>query len=99
MSRHLGVLFSLVVLVVLVAVALRQDPGYVLVSWGTTSVELSLTLAALVWFASLWFVVQLVLIERWVLRLWRRNWQGFLGLSATKQAKNVEKTAQPSGKA
>lgn len=99
MSRHLGVLFSLVVLVVLVAVALRQDPGYVLVSWGTTSVELSLTLAALVWFASLWFVVQLVLIERWLLRLWRRNWQGFLGLSATKQAKKVEKTAQPSGKA
>lgn len=99
MSRHLGALFSITVLLILVAVALRQDPGYVLISWGTMSVELSLTLAALCWFASLWFVVQLVLIERWLLRLWRRDWQGFLGVSALKKAKTAEKPTQPSSKA
>ncbi len=99
MSRHLGALFSISVLLILVAVALRQDPGYVLVSWGTTSVELSITLAALCWFASLWFVVQLVLIERWLLRLWRRNWPGFPGASALKKVKTAEKPTQPSTKA
>ncbi|MEK6788908.1 MAG: hypothetical protein AABY68_08165 [Pseudomonadota bacterium] len=95
MSRHLGTLFSIVVLMVLLAVALRQDPGYVLISWGTTSVELSLTLAALCWFLSLWVVVQIVLIERWFLRQWRRDWQGFFGLSARKKAKTAEKSSQP----
>ncbi len=95
MNRHLGTLFSITVLVVLVAVALRQDPGYVLISWGTTSVEMSLTLAALCWFFSLWFVVQIVLIERWFLRQWRRDWQGFFGLSARRKAKTAEKSSQP----
>lgn len=97
MSRHLGALFSLVVLMVLLAVALRQDPGYVLVSWGTTSVEMSLTLAALCWFLSLWLVVQIVLIERWFLRQWRRDWQGFFGLAARKKPKTADKSPQPPG--
>jgi uncharacterized protein HemY len=99
MSRHLGALFALVVLIVLLAVALRQDPGYVLVSWGTTSVELSLTLAALVWFASLWCVVQLVLIERWILRLWRRNWPRVKRGQTTPALKSTENTNHPPGKA
>jgi len=95
MNKHLGSLFSILVLVVLIAVALRQDPGYVLISWGTTSVEMSLTLAALCWFFSLWVVVQIVLIERWLLRFWRRDWQGFLGLSVRAKAKTAEKSQQP----
>lgn len=97
MSRHLGTLFSIVVLMVLLAVALRQDPGYVLISWGTTSVEMSLTLAALCWFLSLWLVVQIVLIERWFLRQWRRDWQGFFGLDARKKSRTAEKSPPPSG--
>lgn len=98
MSRHIGALFALTVLAVLIAVALRQDPGYVLVSWGTTSVEMSLTLAALFWFLSLWVVVQIVLIERWFLRQWRRDWMGFWGLSVRRRAKSAEKSPQPPGK-
>ncbi|MES3039835.1 MAG: hypothetical protein V4730_01595 [Pseudomonadota bacterium] len=95
MSRHIGTLFSIIVLMVLLAVALRQDPGYVLISWGTTSVEMSLTLAALCWFISLWFVVQIVLIERWFLRQWRRDWLRLFGLSARRKAKTAEKSPQP----
>ena len=99
MSRHLGSLFALTVLAVLIAVALRQDPGYVLISWGTTSVEMSLTLAALCWFLSLWVVVQIVIIERWFLRQWRRDWAGFFGLAPRRPVKTAEKSPQPPTKA
>lgn len=81
MSRHLGLLFILLTLVLLLAVGIRQDPGYVLISWGRTSVEMSLILAAMFWLGSLWLMVKLVVIERWLLRTWRRDWSHFFGLS------------------
>lgn len=80
MSRHLGLTFLLMMLALLLAVALRQDPGYVLISWGTTSMEMSLTLGALLWLGSLWLVVKLVVLERWLVRAWRSDWSRFLGL-------------------
>lgn len=81
MSRHLGLVFILLTLALLLAVGIRQDPGYVLISWGRTSVEMSLILAAMFWLGSLWLMVKLVVIERWLLRIWRRDWSHFFGLS------------------
>lgn len=80
MSRHLGLTFLLMMLALLLAVALRQDPGYVLINWGTTSIEMSLTLGVLLWLSSLWLVVKLVVLERWLVRTWRADWLRFLGL-------------------
>ena len=84
MSRHLGLTFLLMMLALLLAVALRQDPGYVLINWGTTSMEMSLTLGALLWLGSLWLVVRLVVLERWLLRVWRSDWSRLLGLPRRK---------------
>ena len=84
MSRYLGVACLLLLLVLLLAVALRQDPGYVLVSWGNTSVEMSLILAAVFWLGSLWLVVKLVAFEGWLVKLWRKDWQRSLGVPARK---------------
>lgn len=81
MSRHLGLAFVLLTLALLLAVGIRQDPGYVLISWGHTSVEMSLILAGMFWLGSLWLVAQLVTIERWLLRTWRSDWSHFFGLS------------------
>lgn len=81
MSRHLGLVFILLTLALLLAVGIRQDPGYVLISWGRTSIEMSLILAAMLWLGSLWLMVKLVVVERWLLRIWRRDWSHFFGLS------------------
>lgn len=81
MSRHLGLVILLLLLALLLAAGLRQDPGYVLISWGRTSVEMSLMLAAVFWLGSLWLVARLVTLERWLRRVRRADWNRFLGLS------------------
>lgn len=103
MSRHVGGALLLIIVILVFAVAIRQDPGYVLINWGNTSVELSLVLAAALWLFSLWFMVRLIAFERWLLRSWRRDWSGFWGLGKRKAAinsvKNAEKTGNPASKA
>lgn len=94
MSRHLGTTILLVLIILLLAVALRQDPGYVLISWGTTSVEMSLTLGALLWLGSLWLVVRLVVLERWLVRLWRADWSRFFGLGRRAGQEPARESAQ-----
>lgn len=95
MSRHLGSTFLLVILALLFAVAIEQDAGYVLISWRHSSMELSLVLAAALWLLSLWLMIRLVAIERWLLRLWRSDWISFWGLrsrkSPTKSSASEEK--------
>lgn len=94
MSRHLGLLFLILLVLLLLAVGMRQDPGYVLISWGTTSVEMSLMLAAVFWLGSLWLVAQLVTLERWLLRAWRADWSHFLGLSRKKPAATAQEITE-----
>ena len=72
MTRLLGWLLVLGFVLWLVLVGLRADPGYVLLSWGTTSVEMSLVLMLWLWLASLWCWSQISLLERVLRRLWRR---------------------------
>lgn len=72
MTRLLGWLLVLGFVLWLVLVGLRADPGYVLLSWGTTSVEMSLVLMLWLWLASLWCWSQLAFLERVLRRLWRR---------------------------
>lgn len=72
MTRLLGWLLVLGFVLWLILVGLRADPGYVLLSWGTTSVEMSLVLMLWLWLASLWCWSQISLLERVLRRLWRR---------------------------
>lgn len=94
MSRHLGLICLLLLLALLLIVGLRQDPGYVLVSWGRTSVEMSLVLAAALWLGSLWLVAQLVTLERGLLRVWRADWGRFLGLSGRKRPATAQEITE-----
>lgn len=73
MSRHLGLVFLLLILALLLVVGTGHDPGYVLISWGRTSLEMSLILAAVLWLGSLWLLVRLADLERWLLRAWRQR--------------------------
>lgn len=86
MSGHLGRIFLILVLALLLGIVIRHDPGYVLVSWGKTSVEMSLVLAAVLWLGSLWLVVQLAAFERWLVRVWRSDKSRFWGLGQSRQA-------------
>lgn len=103
MSRHLGRAFVIFVLLLLLGIAVRHDPGYVLLSWGNTSVEMSLVLGAVLWLGSLWLVVQLAAFERWLLRVWRSDWSRFWGLGRlrgkTTAADTGEKVSKPVAKA
>lgn len=94
MSRHLGLLSLLLLLALLLAAGLRQDPGYVLVSWGRTSIEMSLMLAALFWLGSLWLMVRLLTLERWLLRVWRADWARFLGLGGRRARKTAQEITE-----
>lgn len=101
MSGHLGRIFLILVLALLLGITIRHDPGYVLVSWGNTSVEMSLVLGAVLWLGSLWLVVQLAAFERWLLRLWRSDWSRFWGLGRARGAAGGagEKASRPADKA
>ena len=99
MSRHLGRLFLWLALILFLAVVARRDPGYVLLSWGTTSIEMSLILASVLWLLSLWVVVKLADFERWLVRVWRSDWSRFWGLGRAKVAEPGEKLDKPAGKA
>ncbi len=94
MSRHLGLAFIVLTLALLLVVGIRQDPGYVLISWGRSSIEMSLILAAMFWLGSLWLVVRLVVIERWLLRTWRADWSHFFGLSGRKPKATVQEITE-----
>lgn len=94
MNRFLGFGVLLVLLALLLAIGIRQDPGYVLISWGHASVEMGLFLAALLWLGSLWLVVRLVALERWLFRLGRSDWSRFFGLSARKARTSAQEIGE-----
>lgn len=104
MSGHLGRIFLILLLALLLGIVIRHDPGYVLVSWGTTSVEMSLVLGAVLWLGSLWLVLQLAAFERWLVRVWRSDWSRFWGLGRSRETTAGvtaagEKASKPAAKA
>lgn len=58
----------LVVVLTLAVTAMNQDSGYVLISWGNTSLEMSLVLAVLIAVVWVWLVARLVSLELWLRR-------------------------------
>jgi uncharacterized protein HemY len=46
--------------------ALSNDNGYVLISWGKTSVEMSLVLAIFIAAVWVWIIARLVSLELWL---------------------------------
>ncbi len=79
MKRGLFLLLVLLCLGAVLGLWLLRDPGYVLFSWRLTSVEMSLWVAALAWFASLLAAVLLVDVLIGLLgvnKLWERWTRG-----------------------
>lgn len=64
--RTLSWLCLMTVLLALGFAAFSQDPGYVLISWGKTSIEMSLVLAVFIAVIWLWVVARLVSLELWL---------------------------------
>ncbi|MDQ8036328.1 MAG: heme biosynthesis HemY N-terminal domain-containing protein [Pedobacter sp.] len=75
MKRGLLLILILLCLGAVLGLWLLHDPGYVLVSWRLTSIEMSLWVAGLVWFASLVaavFLLDLLIGLLGVNHLWER---------------------------
>ena len=64
--RALSWLCLMTILLVLGFAAFSKDPGYVLISWGKTSIELSLVLAVFIAVVWVWIVARLVSLELWL---------------------------------
>ena len=81
-------LFLLVLVVLLAAVALialiESDPGYVLISYGLTTVEMS------VW-VGLILLLLLNLLCYGVFRLWRKSWAGWGSFAGWRQERKLSK--------
>lgn len=56
----------LIILFMLGLAAFSHDTGYVLISWGKTSIEMSLVLAVFIAAVFVWMVARLVSLELWL---------------------------------
>ncbi len=64
--RALTWLCLIAILLALGFAAFSADPGYVLISWGKTSIEMSLVLAVFIAVVWVWIVARLVSLELWL---------------------------------
>lgn len=64
--RVLTWLCVIMILLALGFAAFSKDPGYVLISWGKTSIEMSLVLAVFIAVVWVWIVARLVSLELWL---------------------------------
>lgn len=87
MKRRLLLLLILLGTGAVLGVVLQQDPGYALLSWHRTAIEMSLWVAGLLWFGSVLAAVAVIDVLSSVLgaQQWWQRWRGNRNLRRSAQ--------------